>query len=235
MVAVAGCSRTVDVDSVTVFAASSLDMPFERIATEFEAEHPGIDVVITSAGSNTLASQIEEGAPADVFASADAATMDPLVDEGLVSQPTVFAHNRLEIAVEPGNPYDIDGVYSLGRAGVRIALCAPEVPCGAYTAQVLKASGVELDPVTLETSVSAVVTKVRLGEVDAGLVYHSDVVATVGVEGVEINTFDNVATDLLIAAVTNGDSPSGNAQAFVDFVLDEQGQLILGEAGFDAP
>lgn len=235
LVAFTGCSRTAGGESVTVFAASSLNASFDRIASAFEAEHPDIDVVITSAGSNTLSSQIAEGAPADVFASADAATMKTLVDGGLVSEPTVFAHNRLEIAVEAGNPYDIDGVYSLGRSGARIALCAPEVPCGAYTSEVLEASGVELRPVTLETNVTAVVTKIRLGEVDAGLVYHTDVVAADGVDGVDINTDDNVTTDLLIATVANDGTSSDGAAAFVDFVLGEQGQRILGEAGFDSP
>ena len=167
--------------SLTVFAAASLQKTFTVLGKTFEASHPGVTVVINFAGSQTLASQLVEGASADVFASANETQMKVVTDAGLATgQPTIFATNQLMIAVPPDNPAGIASFGDLTRKGLALVVCAPAVPCGAATQKVERATGVRLDPVSEEQSVTAVLSKVQTGEADAGLVYRTDVIAAGG-------------------------------------------------------
>jgi molybdate transport system substrate-binding protein len=218
---------------VTVFAAASLTGVFDTLAERFEQENPGVDVVLNFGGSSGLAEQIVQGAPADVFASADAATMDEVAEHGLVTDPVVFASNTLEIAVPAGNPAVIDSLEDLARDDVTVALCDVAVPCGAATAAVFAVAGVDPAPDTLEQDVRAVLTKVRLGEVDAGLVYLTDVLAAgEDVEGIEFDEAADAVNEYPIAALA--DAPDA-AAAFVAFVLGDDSRAVLDEAGFGGP
>lgn len=218
-------------ERLVVFAASSLTDVFAELETGFEADHPGIDVVVSHDGSSALAAQIEQGAPVDVFAAADTVTMKRVADE--VDGPiSVFARNRLEIAVEAGNPHAISGLADLGRDGLIVVLAAPEVPVGGYAATVLDRAGVMVRPASLEQNVRAVAAKVALGEADAGIVYRTDVVAATGrIEGVRIADADNVIADYPIAVVDGGDV----ATEFVAHVLGTSGRAVLVDHGFVAP
>ena len=221
---------------VTVFAAASLTDAFERIARDLEAEHPQARVRFNFAGSQQLATQIVEGAPADVFASANDAQMQVVAGAGAAgAEPRIFAGNLLEIAVEPGNPRGVNGLADLGRADVSVVLAAEQVPAGHYARRVLDAAGVTVRPVSLEADVRAVLTKVSLGEADAGLVYASDVVAAgAAVEGVEIPPDHNVAVAYPAAVLQAAPNPDG-AQAFVDLLSSPAGQRALRDAGFTVP
>lgn len=214
--------------ALTVFAASSLTEVFGVIEAEFEAANPGVDVVISYAGSATLAAQIVEGAPADVFASADGANMDRVVDGGFASAaPTAFATNMLTIAVEPGNPTGVRTLADLADSDLVVVMAAPEVPAGAYAEAVLADAGVAVDVASYEQSVRSVVSKVALGEADAGLVYRTDVVAAEGRIG-EVPIETDVVARYWIAPI--GDS--ADAMAFVDAVTGSAGQAALRDAGF---
>ena len=161
-----------------MYAAASLTKTFEAIGTEFEEQHDGVTVEFSFGGSSDLVAQIQEGAPADVFASADTANMDKLTAEDLqASDPQDFASNTLEIAVPPDNPAGVASFADLADEGVNVVVCAPEVPCGAATAKVEDATGVDIQPVSEEQSVTDVLAKVTSGEADAGLVYVTDVIA----------------------------------------------------------
>jgi molybdate transport system substrate-binding protein len=180
--------------------------------------------------------QINEGGPADVFASADQRNMSKLIDAGNNgSDPVVFATNSLEIIVEPGNPEAITGVADLGNDDLIVVICAAEVPCGKYAQQIFDAAGVAVTPDSLEENVKAVVTKVAAGEADAGLVYTTDVIAAGDrAEGVQISDDVNVLAEYPIAVTR--DPPNAEAgSAFIDFVLGEQGQKILDSYGFLPP
>jgi molybdate transport system substrate-binding protein len=219
--------------TLTVFAAASLTGTFEELGTRFEADHPGTEVVFNFAGSSALAGQIGEGAPADVFASADTATMADVEDAGrTAAEPVVFAANTLEIAVPPGNPAGVGGLADLADPGTAVALCAAEVPCGAAAAQVLDAAGVDVVPVTEEQDVKAALTKVRLGEVDAALVYRTDVLAAGDdVEGVPFDEAAGAANDYPVAVLTDAPEP-GLAREWVDLVTSAEGAEVLSGAGF---
>jgi molybdate transport system substrate-binding protein len=220
---------------VTVFAAASLTDVFGAIETRFEELHPHLEVVVSFAGSASLAEQIRQGAPADVFASADLATMATVEDDGAVSGSTPFTSNTLELVVPVGNPAGVTGLADLARPDLAIALCADEVPCGAATATLLEVTGIEAAPVTLEQDVTSVLTKVRLGEADAGLVYRTDVLAAGdAVEGIAVDAADEVVNVYPIAALLDAPNP-GAADAFVDFVLSDEARTILDGAGFGAP
>lgn len=211
--------------NVTVFAASSLTDVFDDIAAAFEAAHPGIDVTLQFAGSARLAAQINAGAPADVFAAAN----ESAAAQVAARRVATFARNRLAIVTPPGNPAGITGIASLSRDDVLLALCAPDVPCGALAAQVGGESLVGAAD-TLEPSVRAVLTKVLLGEVDAGVVYVTDrAAAGENVVGIPI---EHPATTPYPLAVLN-DDPA--AAAFADFVLSPHAQDLLAAAGFEAP
>jgi molybdate transport system substrate-binding protein len=245
LAAVAGCGssgsggtdRTDDTaaeeTTLTVYAAASLTGTFEQIGQEFEQAHDGVQVEFGFAGSSDLVAQIQEGAPADVFASADEATMEKLTADGLEgAEPVTFAANTLEIAVPPGNPAGVQDFDDLAGDGLNLVVCAPEVPCGAATRHVAEVAGVELAPVSEEQSVTDVLAKVATGEADAGLVYVTDVIgAGDRVEGIEFAESASVVNVYPIAPVA--DSANADlAQEFVDLVLAEVGQSVLRDAGF---
>lgn len=218
---------------LTIFAAASLQAAFDDIAAAFEEEHPGVDVLpISYDGSSTLVTQIQEGAPADVFASADEANMDKLTEPGLVEAPELFATNTLVIAVPAGNPGDVVELGDL--AGVTTVLCAPEVPCGAASGRLLEAQGVALQPASLEQNVTAVLAKVEAGEADAGLVYATDVAGNDDVESIVPDGADDIVNRYPVAALGEAQNPEA-AAAFVAFVTSDEGQEILEGYGFGAP
>lgn len=218
---------------LTVFAAASLTTAFEEIADEFEASHPEVDVELVLGGSSDLVAQITEGAPADVFASADEATMANLVSAGLAAtEPRPFATNTLRIAVPPGNPAGVEELADLARPGLRLVVCAPEVPCGAATREVAARAGVGLSPVSEEQSVTDVLGKVTSGEADAGVVYRTDVrAAGDAVAGISFPESSSVVNLYPVATVAGSEEPD-LAQQFVDLVAGETGQSILRRAGF---
>ena len=218
---------------MTVYAAASLTPTFTELAKQFEAEHEGVDVRLSFGGSSDLATQIQNGAPADVFASADTATMDELVQDDLTAaDPQDFATNTLEIAVPPGDPAHVSYLADLARPGLKLVICAPEVPCGAAAQQVARLAGITLDPVSEEQSVTDVLGKVTSGEADAGLVYVTDVKAAGdAVEGVPFAESKKVVNTYPIAPVADS-GQSDLAQEFVDLVLSDAGQQVLRDAGF---
>lgn len=231
----AGTQRDGLSGGLTVFAAASLADTFPELGEAFTAEHPDVTVSFGFGGSSGLAQQIVSGAPADVFASASPATMATVVDAGAAAgSPTTFAGNTLQIVVPAGNPAGVTGLADLADADLTIALCAPEVPCGAASTEVLAAAGVTAAPDTLEQDVRAVLTKVELGEVDAALVYRTDVLAGGdAVEGLELPEAAGAVIDYPIAVLAGAPNPEA-AQAFVDLVLSDEGQRVLGAAGFGA-
>ena len=224
--------------SITVFAAASLTKTFGILVAKFEAEHPGVTIATSFAGSADLAAQITAGAPADVFASADAKNMAKVATR--VGTPVNFATNRLEIAVPPGNPAKIETFADLAKPGVKTVICAPAVPCGAATIAVESAAGVTLTPVSEENAVTDVLGKVVSGEADAGLVYVTDVKgAGARVKGIAVPEASTAVNTYPIATVTTGAVKAGTnrkiAQAFVDFVTGAVGRSVLASAGFGAP
>ena len=215
---------------LTVYAAASLKGAFDEIAARFEEENPDVAVSAVYDGSSTLVTQISEGAPADLFASADEANMDKAGD--LAVAPELFATNTLVIAVPAGNPAGVEELADLTAATT--VLCAPEVPCGAASQKLLANAGVAVDPASLEQNVTAVLTKVAAGEADAGLVYATDVVGNGDVEAIVPDGADDVVNRYPIAALADAPNPEA-AGAFVAFVLSDAGQAILAEYGFGAP
>jgi len=240
--ALAGCGTSASGDdgedtgtTLTVFAAASLKGSFEDLAEQFEASHGGVDVRLSFAGSSDLVAQIQQGAPADVFASADTANMDKLVADDLVAAPQDFATNTLEIAVPPGNPAGVHTLADLADPDLALVLCAPEVPCGAASAKVEEAAGLDLQPVSEEQSVTDVLGKVTAGEADAGLVYVTDVAAAGDdVEGVELPESAGAVNTYPIAPVADA-TQADLAQEFVDLVLSDDGQQTLAGFGFAGP
>ena len=220
---------------ITVLAAASLTDSFTKLGQQFEAAHPGVTVTFSFAGSSALATQITSGAPADVFASASTKNMDTVVAAGAASDPQVFAKNVMEIAVPPTNPGKVTGVDSLAGTDVTTALCQPQVPCGATAEKVFANADVTVQPVTLEPDVKSVLSKVQLGEVDAGLVYVTDVLAAGDkVKGVPIPADVNASTSYPIAALTQSANAAASA-AFVDYVLSPASAAALAAAGFHQP
>lgn len=216
--------------TLEVYAAASLQRSFDEIATAFEAAHPGVTVSPVYDGSSTLATQIGEGAPADVFASADEKNMSKVAAQA--PDPRIFAANTLVIAVPAGNPGGVETLEDLSR--VTTVLCAPEVPCGAASQTLLSNAGVTVSPASAEQNVTAVLTKVAAGEADAGLVYATDVVGRADIEAIVPEGADTVVNRYPIAALTDAPNPEA-AAAFVAFVLSDDGQRILADAGFRAP
>jgi len=218
--------------SVVVFAAASLTESFGELQTALKSSTPGLSVTYSFAGSGALVTQVQQGAPADVIATADTASMSRLTDGGLVETPVVFARNRLEILVEPGNPKRISGLSDLSRTDIKLVLGDETVPFGRFSAQALQAAGVAADPVSKEPDVKAAVAKVTSGEADVAIVYVTDVAAAGSRgQGVEIPDDQNVVIEYPIAIVkTTGNRPA--AVAFVDAVVEGRGQGILQENGF---
>lgn len=222
---------------LTVYAAASLTAAFDELAAEFEAANPGVDVrPIVYDGSSPLATQLIEGAPADVFASADERTMRTVADADLLDgDAEPFATNTLRIATPAGNPAGIDALDDLGDPAVAVVLCAPEVPCGAASHDLLDLEGVEVTPVSEEQNVTAVLAKVRAGEADAGLVYATDVAAAGdAVESIVPEHADEVVNTYPIGALAGAANPDA-AAAFVAFMLSDDGRSVLASFGFGAP
>ncbi|TMQ95336.1 molybdate ABC transporter substrate-binding protein [Actinomadura soli] len=222
--------------TLTVFAAASLTEAFTSLGATFEGTRPGVRVRFNFGASSTLAQQITQGAPADVFASASPATMKTVTDAGdAAGRPQVFTRNRLVIAVPKDNPGRVAAVGDLSRPGLKVVLCAAQVPCGAAAAKALGAAKVEVEPVSREKDVKAVLTKVGLGEADAGLVYRTDVKAAGDrVTGIEFPQAAQAINDYPIVAVAR--APQGAlAKEFIQLVLGPQGRTVLGRAGFEAP
>jgi molybdate transport system substrate-binding protein len=245
--ALAGCSSTSSSGSptspspaassttLTVFAAASLTGSFTTLGKQFEAAHPGTKVVFSFGPSSGLATQITSGAPADVFASASPKNMQAVVDAKAAPAPTNFAKNTMEIAVPPANPAKITKLADLASSKVKVVLCAAEVPCGATALAVFSNAELKVTPVSNEVDVKSTLSKVELGEADAGVVYVTDVLAAGDkVKGIEIPADVNASTEYPIAAL----SASRNAtlaQDFVEYVLSADGSTALKAAGFEQP
>ena len=220
--------------SITVFAAASLTEAFTRIGEDFEASHPGTEVRFNFGSSSALATQLSQGAPADVFAAADDATMARAAAAEAVTAPIAFATNTLAVLVAPGNPRAVGSVRDLARSDLTVVLAAPQVPLGAYTAEVLRRAGVAVTPRSLETDAKAVVAKVVAGEADAAVVYRTDVVAAGRrAEGVAIADALNVTASYPIAVATAAPNPAV-ARLFVAHVTGPEGRTALEQAGFTA-
>ena len=244
-VAVAGCSSSSSstpgaggsssTGTITVFAAASLTESFTQIGKQFESAHPGDTVKFSFGPSSGLATQITSGAPADVFASASPTNMQDVVSAGDASNPQNFAKNTMEVAVPPDNPAKVTSVTDLAKKSVKVALCQPQVPCGKVAAQVFTNAGITVKPVTLQPDVKSVLTQVETSNVDAGMVYVTDVMAAGSkVKGVAVPATDNASTLYPIAAVTSSKEKS-IADAFVAYVLSPAGQSVLTAAGFKSP
>jgi molybdate transport system substrate-binding protein len=249
-VAVAGCSSSgsgsspssassspsaASTGTITVFAAASLMGTFTQLGTQFEAAHPGDTVKFSFGPSSGLSTQITSGAPADVFASAAPANMDTVVSAGDAANPQDFAKNTMEVATPPNNPGKVDSVTDLAKKSVKVALCQPQVPCGVVAAEVFKNVSIKVKPVTLQPDVKSVLTQVETGNVDAGMVYVTDVMAAgAKVKGVSIPASDNASTLYPIATISDSKHKS-IAQAFVAYVLSPAGQQVLTAAGFQKP
>lgn len=222
--------------TLTVYAASSLTGVFTELGKAFEAEHDGVTVAFNFGGSSDLVTQIQQGAPADVFASADGKNMEKLTADGLGGQdPEDFASNTLEIITPPDNPAKIDSLDDLAKKGVDLVICAPEVPCGSATAKVEEAADLDFKPVSEEQNVKDVLAKVTSGEADAGLVYVTDVKAA----GDAVNgiTFGESSSAVNVYPITTvKDSKHLTlAEQLVAFILSNAGQAALAEAGFAKP
>jgi len=233
--AAAGSSSAGQTGTITVFAAASLKETFTELGKQFEAAHPGDTVKFSFGASSALATQINSGAPADVFASASPKNMNQVVTAGNASNPQDFAKNVMEVAVPPSNPAKVTSVNDLAKSSVKTALCQPQVPCGVVAAEVFKNAKITVKPVTLQPDVKSVLTQVELGNVDAGVVYVTDVMAAGSkVKGVTIPADVNASTLYPIAALSHSQEEA-IAQAFVAYVLSPTGEQVLKAAGFQQP
>lgn len=222
--------------TLTVFAAASLTDVFTDLGDQLMADNPDLEIRFNFAGSSALATQLTQGAPADVFAAANQAQMAVVGDAGLEDgDPTVFTENVLEIAVPADNPGDVTGLADFADPDLTLAICAAAVPCGAAAVQVFEAAGITAVPDTEEEDVRAALTKVQLGEVDAALVYASDVQsAGSDVEGIGFPEAEEAVNEYPVCVLA--DAPNREAaQAFVDLVLSDGGQDALAATGFRAP
>jgi len=239
----ASCGQSEDGDdkadetvTLHVFAAASLTDTFTELGEQFEADHDGVKVEFNFDGSSNLVTQIQEGAPADVFASADEANMEKATGDDLVEgEPADFATNTLQIVTPPDNPAGIEDLSDLASDDVDVVLCAPEVPCGAASETVEKAAGIEIDPVSEEQKVTDVLGKVTAGEADAGLVYVTDATgAGDDVKAIDFAEAEDAVNIYPIGALA-GSKNADLAQEFVDLVTSSEGQKVLADAGFGAP
>ncbi|WP_374199540.1 molybdate ABC transporter substrate-binding protein [Glycomyces sp. YM15] len=236
LLALTACAPDAEEDAdntVTVFAAASLTKAFTLIADQFEEEHPRAGIVLNFGGSSTLATQITEGAPGDVFAAADETTMAGVVDAGAAADPETFARNQLVIAVPEGNPEGITGLHDL--VGLLVAVCAEEVPCGAAARTAIEASGASITPSTYEPDVKATLAKLAINQVDAALVYRTDAMAAHGaVDAVEFPESDSAVNAYPIALLDEATSPNLAAE-FIAHVQSDAGQAVLEAEGFQRP
>jgi molybdate transport system substrate-binding protein len=225
-------STSAHTGEITVLAAASLTEAFTTMGERFEQTHPGTTVTLNFNSSTALASQIVNGSPGDVFASASRRNMDQVLDADAGDSRGTFARNVMEIAVPPDNPAGITSLEDLTSPGVTVAVCAQEVPCGAVARTIFDNAGLTLTPATNEATVKAVLTKVELGEVDAGLVFVTDVIASgTKVTGIEIPRSVNASTDYQITQLRTARDETLSV-AFIGFVLSEEGQAVLAESGF---
>jgi molybdate transport system substrate-binding protein len=232
---VAGCSGAASEggEPVRVLAAASLADAFEELAARFRTATGGVAVELNFAASSSLREQILAGAPADVFASANEANMSRLVEAGAAVDPVDFVANRLQIAVPPGNAAGVAGLASFAEPELLLGLCAEEVPCGQLARHALSRAGITPSIDTDEPDVRSLLTKVQEGELDAGIVYRSDVLAAGGaVVGIDIPPEANVTTTYPITVLAGAPNPAGG-DAFMAFVLSEEGQAILADHGFE--
>jgi molybdate transport system substrate-binding protein len=222
--------------TLTVFAAASLTETFRQIGESFQSSYPGVRVEFNFGASSTLAKQITEGAPADVFAAASPATMKQVTDAGLnTGDPRVFVRNRLQIAVPPDNPGNVNGIDDLANPKLKVVICAVQVPCGAAAAKALAAARVKVTPASVEQDVKAALTKVVLGEADAALVYRTDVKAAgAKVKGIAFPEADQAVNDYPIVALAKAPQPELAAQ-FVQLVLSDSSRPVFAAAGFEYP
>ena len=221
---------------ITIFAASSLTESFDAMAKQFEKKYPDVSVKFDYDASSNLATQINQGAPADVFASADQDNLQKTIDSGAVTPPAVvFARNRLEIAVEKGNPKKIKSLADLQKSGLVVVLCADQVPCGKYAAQSLAMAGVTINPSSKEENAKATLSKVSIGEADASIVYVTDVKASKGTtSGVKIADKQNVIATYPMGVVKESQNATA-AKAWVQYVTSKDGQKTLRKFGFLPP
>ncbi|WP_137722903.1 molybdate ABC transporter substrate-binding protein [Prescottella subtropica] len=229
-------TETVGTQSITVFAAASLQSTFTELGRRFEQQNPGTTVAFSFGGSSSLVTQLDQGAHGDVFASADTANMTKAVQAGLpAASPVNFATNILTIAVPPGNPAHIASFADLARPGVKVVVCAPQVPCGTATRKIEDATGIGLTPVSEESSVTDVLGKVVTGQADAGLVYVTDTAgAGDTVVAVPFPEAERVVNTYPIAVLKESEN-ADTAGRFVAFVLGKEGRRVLSDAGFGAP
>jgi molybdate transport system substrate-binding protein len=222
--------------TLTVLAAASLTESFTKLGTVFEASHPGVTVKFSFGGSSTLAQQITQGAPADVFAAASPATMKVVTDAKDASGvPQIFVKNRLVIAVPKANPGKVRKLADLANPQLKVVLCAEQVPCGGAAKKALAEAGLKVTPVSQEQDVKAVLTKVELGEADAGLVYRTDVKTASGqVQGIDFAESAKAVNDYPIVPLAKAPQPA-LAREFVQLVLSPQGRALLTGAGFESP
>jgi molybdate transport system substrate-binding protein len=231
----AGCAAAPETRTVTVLAAASLTDALDEASAAYMAEHPEVEIVISFSGSSALAEQIVSGAPADVFFAANEATMQAVVDGGLALDPEVLLANTLQLVVPAGNPADVDNLADLTDPRLVVALCDPSVPCGAAAAELLDLAGVTASVDTYEDDVRAALTKVALGEVDAALVYRTDVAAAGdAVEGIEIPEAAGVVNRYPVALLTDAGN-SEAAQSFIDFLGSPEAREVFRRAGFVTP
>jgi molybdate transport system substrate-binding protein len=221
---------------LTVLAAASLTEVFNKLATTFQSENPGVHITFSFAGSSTLAQQIVAKAPADVFAAASPATMKTVTDAGdAAGSPQLFVRNVLEIAVPPSNPGNVSGLADFGKSDLKIAVCAAAVPCGAAADKVFKASGLSPQIDSYEQDVKGVLTKVEAGEADAGMVYQTDVKSAGDkVKGIDFPEASNAINDYPIAALTEAKNPTA-ANAWIAFLLSAEARQVFTDMGFQLP
>ena len=221
---------------VLVFAAASLTDAFGDIKTAFEEDNPDAEVQLNFGGSSALREQILSGAPADVFASANESNMADVVDaDEVAGEPQIFVTNELQIAVPAGNPGKVKGLDDFANDDLLIGLCAVEVPCGDFAREALEGVGVEPAIDTNEPDVRALLTKIGSDELDAGIVYVTDVTSAGDrVEGIDIPADDNVVAKYPIAQLAGAPNGDG-AKSFKEFVLSDEGQEILTGYGFGTP
>ncbi|WP_406399977.1 molybdate ABC transporter substrate-binding protein [Streptomyces uncialis] len=222
-----------DSAKLTVLAAASLTDVFGTVKGAYEDAHPGTTLTFSFAGSQELAAQVRQGAPADAIVTADTRTMDGLkADTGT---PSVIARNRLVIATREGNPDKVDGLKDLADPKLKVVLAAPEVPVGRYSRQVLDAQKIDVEPVSEEPNVRAVLSKVELGEADAGIVYKTDAeTATDKVDAITVPDDQNAIAQYPAAVIKGGKNVAA-AQTFVEWLSTPTAQKILQDAGFQKP